>query len=397
MAAQYYKILTAKAPVNIAVIKYWGKSNEKLKLPINDSLSGTLNLDDMCATTTVAVSSTFQEDELWLNQEKQDIESAKSHARVMLDEMRKLSKLSPKILQYKVHIVSYNNFPTAAGLASSAAGYACLAYVLGHLYGIEDSTQLSRLARMGSGSACRSLFGGFVRWHKGHNHETSIASQIVNETYWPEMKVLICVINDNKKDVSSSEGMLRSVQTSSLISYRSEKIVPGRMDKIIDAIKKKDFDSFAEITMQDSNQFHAICLDSKPPIFYLNDASRQIIKICSIINTHFGQNKVAYTFDAGPNACVYLLEDFVPQFVKLIQQYFPIKDGLGNTKKLEIRGQQNGSTDLNTDIGSLVDQLQSAGIRDLVNSVSYLISTSIGSGPKLVEDHMNDNILEPQI
>lgn len=389
----YYKIFTAKAPVNIAVIKYWGKSNETFKVPINDSLSGTLNLAEMCATTSVAISDKFVADELWLNGKKQNL-SGDSHAKILLDEIRGLSELEPKVLEYKVHIVSYNNFPTAAGLASSAAGYACLAYVLGQAYGVGDLTQLSMLARRGSGSACRSLFGGFVRWDRGHDHETSKARQVVDHTHWPEMRVVICVISDHKKDVSSSDGMRKSVQTSELLKFRANEVVPKRIEAITNAIIQKDFDEFATITMRDSNQFHAVCLDTFPPLFYLNDTSRQVMKICSIINSHYGQNKVAYTFDAGPNACIYLLDDFVSTFIAIMKRFFPPLGSGGDAQELEVKGQAyiEPAQDY---LEPICNKLISCGVQCQPSSLDYLINTSIGEGPMLVDEHLSDDHLKP--
>ncbi|KAF6078714.1 mevalonate diphosphate decarboxylase [Phyllostomus discolor] len=160
--------VTCTAPVNIAVIKYWGKRDEELILPINSSLSVTLHQDQLKTTTTAAISKDFTEDQIWINGRKEDIGQPRIQA--CLRQIRHLARkqrsgeeeedplpLSPS---YKVHIASVNNFPTAAGLASSAAGYACLAYTLARVYGVESD--LSEVARRGSGSACRSLYGGFV-------------------------------------------------------------------------------------------------------------------------------------------------------------------------------------------------------------------------------------------
>lgn len=383
--AIYHKIYTARAPVNIAVIKYWGKRDEALKIPINDSISGTLNLDEMCATTTIAISDAFQSDELWLNGVKQNL-GEESQANILLHEIRKLSKLDSIILEYGAHIVSYNNFPTAAGLASSAAGYACLAFVLGQAYGITDPEELSKLARRGSGSACRSLFGGFVQWQRGCDHETSKALPVVSHNHWPEMRVVICVINDQEKDVSSSVGMLRSVKTSELLKHRANEIVPKRVEAIKQALLNKDFNSFADVTMQDSNQFHAVCLDTYPPLFYMNDASKHVIKICSIINSVYGSNKVAYTFDAGPNACIYLLEDFVDTFISIVQRYFPIVDLDGSTQQIPVKGRAYNQE--SSRIDSICEKNQFQNVKPMPNSINYLINTSIGDGPQLVDEHL---------
>ena len=219
-------LVEAKAPVNIAVIKYWGKSDEALKIPLNDSLSGTLSMDDLCTKTCVQVSDKLDKDVLILNGEEQDL-GEKSPATKMLNDIRTISPLAiGKYSNCKTRIISVNNFPTAAGLASSAAGYACLAYALGHAYGITDTTLLSKIARNGSGSACRSLFGGFVHWIRGTDHDTSVAKQVVDDCHWPEVRVIICVVNDSRKEVSSSLGMSQSVKTSPLIQFRADTIVP---------------------------------------------------------------------------------------------------------------------------------------------------------------------------
>lgn len=381
MEGQAEHVITAQAPVNIAVIKYWGKSNIELKIPINDSLSGTLDLNYMCTTTSIYISETYEEDRLVLNNKEQSL-SNESCAGIMLNELRRLSPFKDSRASSRVHIISKNNFPTAAGLASSAAGYACLAYALGHAFGVTDEVLLSTIARKGSGSACRSLFGGFVHWQRGNNHETSISRQVVDQHYWPNMRVVICVVNDAQKDVPSSAGMSRSVQTSSLMEHRAEIVVPQRIEAMKQAILNKDFQTFATLTMQDSNQFHAICLDTFPPIFYLNETSRLIIRICSLVNDHYGHNKVAYTFDAGPNACIYLLEDFVDEFIGIIQSLFPQSDGSG----LEVRGRGCKQPEKNS---SVLDYLKTNQIQPKAGGISYLINTAIGGGPRLIDEHID--------
>lgn len=384
-----YKVVTARAPVNIAVIKYWGKTNEELKIPSNDSLSGTLSIEELSATTSAAISEKFQEDKLWLNGVEQEL-SDTSPARRLLEEIRSLSYSQDLLSSHKVHIVSINNFPTAAGLASSAAGYACLAFVLGNLYGITDPAQLSILARKGSGSACRSIFGGFVQWHRGMDSDSSVAEQIVDELHWPQMRVVICVARDTKKDVSSSLGMSKSMATSTLLSHRSYKVVPERIEAIKQAIVARDFEQFAEITMQDSNQFHAICLDTWPPIFYLNSTSQAIINICHKLNEYHRRNVVAYTFDAGPNACIYLLEEYVDIFLSIIREFFPI---CNNTisRKLEVRGRAFQESDVKT----VSQYLESVGVQSMTNSLKYIINTSIGRGPSLTDVHIDSGNLKP--
>uniref|UniRef100_A0A7C9E293 diphosphomevalonate decarboxylase n=2 Tax=Opuntia streptacantha TaxID=393608 RepID=A0A7C9E293_OPUST len=175
---KWVRLVTAQTPTNIAVIKYWGKRDETLILPVNDSISVTLDPNHLCTTTTVAVSPAFDRDRMWLN--GKEISLAGGRYQNCLREIRKratdvedkgngirIAKNDWENLH--VHIASYNNFPTAAGLASSAAGFACLVFALAKLMNVrEDEGQLSSIARQGSGSACRSLYGGFVKWIMGN-------------------------------------------------------------------------------------------------------------------------------------------------------------------------------------------------------------------------------------
>ncbi|XP_044270770.1 diphosphomevalonate decarboxylase [Tribolium madens] len=375
------KTITGIAPVNIAVIKYWGKRDEDLILPINDSLSCTLSTDFMCAKTTIMASPTFTTHRFWLNNKETDFNNERLNN--CLTEVRK--RASPEcgdLLNWKLHICSENNFPTAAGLASSAAGYAALVSTLAALYGVEGD--ISAIARRGSGSACRSIYGGFVRWNKGvkPGGEDSMAGQIAPAAHWPEIRVLILVVSDDQKKYSSTNGMKQSVLTSDLLKHRTEKIVPGRVDEIIRAIKMKNFEAFAKITMQDSNQFHAICLDTFPPCFYMNDVSRAIIELVHAYNEFQGTTKVAYTFDAGPNACLYLLENDVDEIVSLINDIFPSNINPSDF----IRGLPVKVKNLSDLRETLKIQPQTPG------KLKYVIHTKIGDGPKILSE-ASDHLL----
>ncbi|XP_055389943.1 diphosphomevalonate decarboxylase [Condylostylus longicornis] len=373
---------TCIAPVNIALIKYWGKRDEALILPINDSLSMTLSTDQMCAKTTAAVGSDFKENKMWLNGEEVQFEDNCRTVKC-LDEIKRIAQLQGTAkfpLDWKLHICSENNFPTAAGLASSAAGYACLVYTLAKLYGVQNE-ELSKIARLGSGSACRSIYGGFVQWIKGEdeNGNDSIAVQIENEEHWPNMHVLILVVNDNRKKVGSTKGMQRSVLTSDLLKYRADVVVPKRIFEIKNAIKEKNFEKFAEITMKDSNQFHACCLDSYPPCVYMNDVSHAIIDFVHKYNEMVGEVRIAYTFDAGPNACLYLLQENVADVLLAIKKFFP-NDNDGSVEYLK-----GIPIDLKNKKDENIFNCESKPIGR--NFFKYIIHTKIGNGPKsLIEE-----------
>lgn len=185
--------------------------------------------------------------------------------------------------------------------------------------------ELTTIARMGSGSACRSLYGGFVKWEMGERADgaDSRAVQVAPESHWPELRVLIAVVHDGRKDTGSTVGMQLSVETSPLLKHRAEAVVPGRMVAMEKAFMDKDFETFAQLTMGDSNQFHATCLDTFPPIFYMNDTSRALVRVVHRINDFMGKAVAAYTFDAGPNAVIYTTEEHQAMVLAVLLRHFP--------------------------------------------------------------------------
>ncbi|CAJ0576913.1 unnamed protein product, partial [Mesorhabditis spiculigera] len=195
------------------------------------------------------------------------------------------------------------------------------------LFGFSQD-EASRLARLGSGSAVRSLDGGLVRWHRGTRADgiDSVAEQLFPASHWPALRALIFVANDQEKKDGSTKGMQMTVETSSLLQERVAG-VDETINSLTEAYAAKDFSKLAELVMKDSDNFHACCLDTKPPLPYLNDTSRLIIDLVHRFNSgktpHENQEKkqpetpeAAYTFDAGPNACIYIEEVNVREFLK---------------------------------------------------------------------------------
>ncbi|ORZ19656.1 diphosphomevalonate decarboxylase [Absidia repens] len=392
--------VTCTAPVNIAVIKYWGKRDTQLILPTNDSLSVTLSQDILHSKTSISANKEYAHDRLWLNGKEEDITKNKrmhncfretrALRRRMEDEDSSLVPLST----YPLHVCSENNFPTAAGLASSASGLAALVFTLAKLFNLPNSmTDLSRIARQGSGSACRSLFGGFVAWEMGSEADgsDSRAVQIAPDTHWPELEALVCVVSDAKKGTSSTSGMQQTIESSPLMKERLQ-IVPGRMEAMKKAILNKDFQAFAELTMRDSNQFHSVCLDTFPPIFYLNDTSRGIIQLIHEYNAaNGGVYKAAYTYDAGPNAVIYASKEDMKEIIQLIAHYFPPSEEKKSTYF--------------TDPYNVLQSKDSLGARPAINeqfntsvipvyppgSVSRLLHTKVHDGPRVLSE--NESLL----
>lgn len=287
-----------------------------------------------------------------------------------------------------IHICSRNNFPTAAGLASSAAGYACLMFALCKLFSIHDVAKISTLARLGSGSACRSVYGGFVQWITGTDMDSSIAKPICDATEWPEIRILVLVVSDHRKDTSSTSGMQLSCTTSTLIGHRATKVVPERVTQMITAINHRDFDRFAEITMRDSNQFHAICQDTFPPIRYMNDVSWEVVSFVHFYNQLKGRNVFCYTFDAGPNACLYCLETFVPEILSVLKRLYPSS----STSGLEVKGLEYPDPD-EVD-PKLLSYISSHRKPD---ALKYVISTRLGTGPQIISTQSDHHSLLTEV
>jgi diphosphomevalonate decarboxylase len=382
MAAPIYQASTT-APVNIAVVKYWGKRDPSLNLPTNSSLSVTLSQADLRTHTTASCSSSFgPEDTLLLNGSPQDVSGARTQA--CFRELRGLRKQLedkdaslPKLSELPLRIVSENNFPTAAGLASSAAGFAALVRAIADLYQLPSSkTDLSRIARQGSGSACRSLFGGYVAWEMGtaEDGSDSQAVEIAPASHWPTMKALILVASAEKKGVSSTSGMQTTVKTSALFKRRAEVVVPQHMEEMIKAVQEKDFETFARVTMMDSNSFHATCLDTFPPIFYLNDTSRAAIRVVENVNAKAGKTIAAYTFDAGPNCVIYFEEQHLQEVAGAL------KSVLG-----EVQGWEGKDEGLQS---QEVSHLDERAVKQLQEGLSRVIFTGVGEGPISVQESL---------
>ncbi|KAJ4155060.1 hypothetical protein LMH87_000326 [Akanthomyces muscarius] len=368
------------APVNIAVVKYWGKRDAKLNLPTNSSISVTLSQADLRTLTTASCSTTFTEDSLTLNGELSDISGARTQAcfrelRTRRAALEASDASLPKLSTMSLKIVSENNFPTAAGLASSAAGFAALVQAIANLYELHDSpSDLSLIARQGSGSACRSLFGGYVAWRMGDKADgsDSKADLVAEASHWPSMRALILVASAAKKGVSSTSGMQQTVATSGLFKERIERIVPDNMVAMEDAIHNRNFEKFAEVSMRDSNSFHACCADTYPPIFYMNDVSRAAIRAVESINAKAGKAIAAYTFDAGPNCVVYYLEENKDAVLGAFSET------LGSTS-----GWKGG-------VGSQSGVLDETVAEILRDGVTRVIMTGVGEGPIKTDEFLID-------
>ncbi|MBA3531203.1 MAG: diphosphomevalonate decarboxylase, partial [Ardenticatenales bacterium] len=189
---------TAQASSNLAFLKYWGSSDHTLNIPLNSSISMTL--DTLYTITTVSFDDTLERDIVIIDgseREGDPLHRASRH----LDRLRRLAGV-----ETRARVESENNFPMAAGIASSASAFAALTMASSAALGLElDRRAMSRQARLESGSASRSLYGGFVEWHAGHDHESSYAEPIADEHHWA-LRDVVAVVTPERKKVSSAEG-----------------------------------------------------------------------------------------------------------------------------------------------------------------------------------------------
>jgi diphosphomevalonate decarboxylase len=292
------KQVTARANSNIAFIKYWGNRDNDLRLPANSSIS--MNLDGLYTETTVRWDDSMASDSLAINGVPavgRALERVSTH----LDVIRRATGTGQR-----ANVLSSNNFPTGAGIASSAAAFAAL--TLAAVTAAEadfSERKLTTLARLGSGSASRSIPSGFVEWYAGETHESSYAESVAPIDHWNLVDV-IAIISSEHKAVESRQGH-RSAATSDLQPAR----VAGAQARLAlckQALLERDFAAFADVVEHDSNLMHAVMMTSRPPLFYWLPGSLTVMD--GVRRWRAEGLRVCYTLDAGPNVhCLCLRAD----------------------------------------------------------------------------------------
>lgn len=284
-----FEPITALAHPNIAFIKYWGNRDDSLRLPQNGSIS--MNLQELTTSTTVSFESRLKADQLWINGAS---ERGEALARVskFLDLVRELANE-----QVFASVRSENNFPSDAGIASSSSAFAALALAASKSIGLDfNEKDLSRLARRGSGSACRSIPAGFVEWLPGTFDGDSFAYSFAAPDHWNLVDCVV-LLETNKKKTGSTAGHALA-GTSPIQSARVED-APRRIAACKQAILDRDFHTFAEVVEQDSNLMHAVMMTSQPPIYYLSPSSLKVMK--KVVEWRNNGLPVCFTIDAGAN------------------------------------------------------------------------------------------------
>ncbi|MFN2195230.1 MAG: diphosphomevalonate decarboxylase [Anaerolineales bacterium] len=299
---------TALASPNIAFIKYWGNLDAPLRVPANSSLS--MNLASLHSTTKVTFNPALNQDILVLNGKTAE-EAAARRVSTFLDRVRALAGF-----QHPAEVVSENNFPTGAGIASSASAFAALALAASQAAGLTlDEKALSRLARTGSGSACRSVPPGFVEWQAGDADENSYAFSIAPPDHW-DLIDCIAVITEQHKPTGSTQGHALAA-TSPLQAGRIAD-TDRRLKICREAILRRDFEAFAEITELDCNLMHAVMMTSSPLLFYWEPITLELMH--TVRSWRATGLPVCYTIDAGPNVHVITLAAYAGQVSDLLRE-----------------------------------------------------------------------------
>ncbi|HYX35342.1 MAG TPA: diphosphomevalonate decarboxylase [Oligoflexus sp.] len=294
-------LYTATVPSNIAFIKYWGKRADAQQWPANDSLSMTLN--QLATKTTVRL---HQADDHMLRlgdriYNRSDKNLGKTF--VHLDRLALRFGYSQKL-----QITSSNSFPMGAGIASSASGLAAL--TLASLMAWTDSrnwddlerhgfdrSMLADLARLGSGSACRSLFGGFVQWEAGLDPDAQRYASLFSDEHWA-LRDTVVLFSSEQKSVGSTEA--HELAWSSPLFIPRLSGLPERMNLVKDALAARDMQALGLWLEVEALEMHAVIMTARQPVYYLNEAARQFLADLREARQK-GEIHAYFTIDAGPN------------------------------------------------------------------------------------------------
>jgi len=280
----------ARAGANFALVKYWGKADARLNVPAVGSIS--ITLDALYTETEVALEPTLSRDELVLDGKRRDEDVEKISACV--DLLRRKAGVGAR-----VRVTSRNNFPTGAGLASSASGYAALVRAAEAAFGLAlTPRERSIVARQGSGSAARSIFGGFVEMHAGSSPDgtDSFAEPLLAGEEWP-LEVVIAVTATGEKEIGSRSGMTRSASSS---PYYAAWVAgqPPDLAAARAAIAARDFAALGDVAEHNCLKMHAAALAARPPLVYWNGATVECLHAVRALRA--GGVPVFFTIDAGP-------------------------------------------------------------------------------------------------
>jgi diphosphomevalonate decarboxylase len=308
-------IKTALSHPNKALVIYWGNENDTLRIPTRSSLSITLQginhpLDYIVSLRTIQSS---ERDRVIIDgiEDKGEVHSHFVHH---LNAMRRCTGFKEK-----VEVSTRKSFPVGSGLAGSAASASALAEAFAGLIDKTADTRLkSIMARLGSGSASRSVYGGFVMWQKGNSTDSSYAKQLFSENHW-DIRNVIALVSSNPKKVRSIEGMKLSKKTCPERLYSDFVSVSNQhIEQITTALSVRDITKLGALYEKENYLFREICLKTTPPLDYWTNATHAILdKVANLRNDGI----LAYAgTDAGPNVHIFTVPKHVERVTRTIQE-----------------------------------------------------------------------------
>lgn len=320
--------ITVVAPSNIAFVKYWGARDLEAAVPMNRSISMTLR---RCVSRcTLELRCPSVPDEIYLADEAGALKPAPDAFAVpVLRHLEQLRRRAGGGVSFRVG--ARNSFPSSVGLASSASGFAALTLAAARALELEeDPGALSGLARLsGSGSAARSVFGGYVEWPGGEGDDMEApARRLATSDHW-DLRDVIAVVGTTPKEVSSREGHRRA-STSPHYAARLEAI-PRRLASVRAAVRARDLEALGPVLEEEAIELHLVAMSSRPPVFYWSPATLEVV---DAVRGMREEGVGAYfTMDAGPNVHVLCLPGDEPEVASRLAGLAPvrrvIRDGVG--------------------------------------------------------------------
>ncbi len=309
---------TALSCANIAFIKYWGRKDHALRLPLNSSIS--MNLDHATTTTTVAFDPALEADRVTIEGGDTTLQAAQ-RVSAHLNRVRALAEF-----ETRARVVSRNSFPMGAGIASSASAFAALTVAACAAAGLDLSERaLTVLARLGSGSACRSIPAGFVEWYAADTSEESFAAQIAPPDHW-DLCDLIAIVQTEHKTVGSTKGH-ELVDPSPFAAARLAAAEHG-LPVIREALLARDFIVFGEETEQEAIRMHAVAMTAQPSVLYW---SPETVRILHAVRMWRAAGTPAYfTIDAGANVHVLCEGVYSDDLEKQLRSVEGVRDVIAN-------------------------------------------------------------------
>ena len=319
-------MVKVKSYANIAIVKYWGKKDAKKMIPATSSISLTLN--DMFTETEMEFISdedikisvekemkngdykdkfSNMTDLFYLNGELQDS--------VHTEKISKVVDLFRENRSQKVKISTTNNMPTAAGLSSSSSGLSAVIKACNELFGKNyTQSELAQISKFGSGSSSRSFFGPIAAWDKDTGEICEVKTDL-------KLAMIVLVLNENKKKISSRNGMELCAKTS---TYFDEWVKQSEIDFINmkKYLAENDFEKVGTLTEENALRMHKTTETANPPFSYFNEKTYKAMDF--VKNLRNNGEKCYFTMDAGPNVKVLCLEEDLEKLTGIFGKRYKI-------------------------------------------------------------------------